>query len=207
MKRLTALCLSLVVPAFASANIIPTGTSIAGASGGPYTWTYDMQLSGDQDARAGVIPPGLSVPHADPSYGAFVTIYDFEGYVAGTCSGPSGWTCAVQALGYTPDDVLPTDKASVLNLTWFYTSGPTITGDPSGADLGSFSAQSIYNTIELVSYAARGHKNNGSAIGTVADNVGTTRGPVALAIPEPSSLALTGMGLLMLGYKARKRRA
>lgn len=208
MKRLSALCLALILPAVASANIIPTGTTVTGAAGGPYTWSYDMQLSSDQDVIAGVIPPSLSVPHADLSYGAFVTIYDFAGYVAGSCTGPSGWTCSVQNVGYTPDDTLPTDDPTLPNLTWFYTSGPTLTGQPSGADLGFFSALSIYNTIDLVSYAARAQKNNGSSAGTTADNVGTTRGPQApLDIPEPGSLALAGMSLALLGYTSRQRRA
>jgi hypothetical protein len=205
MKRLSALCLALILPAVASANIIPTGTNITGA--GPFTWTYDMQMSSDQDAKSGITPPGLSVPHLDLSYGAFVTIYDFAGYVAGSCSGPTGWTCSVQNVGYTPDDTLPTDSPTLPNLTWLYTSGATVTGQPSGTSLGTFSAVSIYDSIDLISYAARAEKNNGSAAGTVADNVGTTRGPVApQEIPEPGSLALAGMSLAMLGYASRKRR-
>jgi hypothetical protein len=206
MKRLSALCLALMLPAIASANIIPTGTAITGAAGGPYTWTYNMLLSSDQDVTVGILPAGPSVPHTDPTYGAFVTIYDFVGYVTGSCSGPTGWTCSVQNVGYTPDDTLPNDSAALPNLTWLYSSGPTLTGQPSGVDLGLFSATSIYDTIDLVSYTGRALKNNGSAAGTVADNVGTTRGPVLLQeIPEPGSLALAGMSLVMLGYASRKR--
>jgi len=185
MKKLSALCLAALLPLMANANIIPTNTSITGAIGGPYTWSYQFQLASDLDVHSGLAPTQTTVPHLNGNTGAFLTIYDFAGYIAGSCSGPSGWTCTAQNVGFTPDDTLPNDDAGLLNVTWVYTSGATLTGDPIGLDLGLFVANSIYNHVDLISYTSRATKNNGASIGTIADNVGTTAGPVALR-PSPS---------------------
>ena len=198
MKKISITCLLALAPVLAAANIIPTLTVIGGTS--PVTWTYNLQLSGDQDVASGLAPSGNPVPHTNLLFGSFLTIYDFAGYVAGTCTGPTGWGCTTQNIGFTPDDVLPVENPTVTNLTWVYTSGPLITGQPNGFDLGFFSAQSIYGESTLVSYAARGIKNDGLAAGTISDNVGDTRGPRALEVPEPSSLLLAGLALSLMAW-------
>ncbi len=184
--------LALTLSTVAMANIIPTSTTIAGT--GPYTWIYNLQLSKDQNVNSGFAPTSNPVPHANLTFAGFFTIYDFAGYVAGSCAGPAGWTCTAQKLGFTPDDVVPTDNANIFNITWAYTTGSTILGQPSGVGLGNFSAQSIYDTPTLVSYSGRGIANSGPQIDTIADNVGNTQGPSST--PEPATLALLGTGIL-----------
>jgi hypothetical protein len=201
MKRLSLICLAALAPAMGWANIIPTGTTITGT--GPYTWTYDLQLSSDQNITPGLPPTVNPVPHVNLSYGGFLTLFDFAGYVDGSCTGPAGWFCTTQNVGYTPDDVAPIDSPALPNLTWVYTGGPVLLGQPNGIDLGQFTAQSIYSARHEISYAARGLKNVGFSQGTIADNVGRTSGPQATAIPEPATLALAGLALLMVGTKRR----
>ncbi len=204
MKKLSLICLAALAPAFAMANIIPTGTTITGA--GPYLWSYNLQLSGDQNAVSGPAPSTNPVSNLDLTFGSLFTIYDFDGYVAGTCLGATGWECTAQNVGFTPSDVGPVDNPGIVNLTWVYTSGPVLSGIPNGLDLGTFSAQSIYDTITTVSYAGRGIKNVGSQAGSVGDNVGMTQGPGS-PIPEPGSLALAGLGLLGLILVGRRKGA
>jgi hypothetical protein len=196
MKRFSLLCLlALTLSTVAMANIIPTSTTITGT--GPFTWTYDLQLSKDQNINSGMAPISNPVPHDNLTFAGFLTIYDFAGYVNGSCSAPTGWSCTAQNLGFTPNDVMPSDNPNIVNLTWSYLSGPTIMGQPQGVDLGLFSAQSIYNAPTMVSYTARGIANAGPQVGSIADNVGNTQGPTPT--PEPATLGLLGVGLTFLG--------
>lgn len=193
MKRLTLLCvLALTLCTVAMANIIPTSVTITGT--GPYTWTYDLQLSKDQNVNSGLAPTANPVPHINLSFAGFLTVYDFAGYVGGSCTGPAGWTCTTQNVGFTPDDVIPVDNPNLVNITWAYTFGPTLLGQPNGIDLGLFSAQSIHKTPTQVSYSSRGIANEGPQEGTIADNVGNTQAPSP--VPEPATLALLGGGIL-----------
>jgi hypothetical protein len=185
----------------ASANIIPTNTSISGT--GPYTWTYQAQLSADQSAFSGPTPTINPVSNLLNVAGSFFTIYDFAGYVGGSAAGPTGWTATTQNVGFTPSNVTPVDDINIVNITWTRTSGLTLSGQPSGIDLGNFTAQSIYNTPILVSYTSRGLANAGPQAGTIADNVGNTQGPAA-RVPEPGTLMLLGLGLV--GFAGLRRK-
>jgi len=53
----------LVLCASATANIIPTSTTITGT--GPLVWSYDLQLSIDQNFDSGIAPTSSPVPHGN----------------------------------------------------------------------------------------------------------------------------------------------
>jgi hypothetical protein len=208
MKTLSAACLLALAPAAAMANLTPVYTgNVAGP--GFFTWTYNVQLASDQDVNAGTPPASNPVGPSNAGTGGFLTIYDFYGYIAGSCAGPTGWSCTAQNVGFTPFDVAPIDRPDIVNLTWVYTSGPDILGaaiSNAGTDLGNFTANTLFSLTDTVSYAARGIKNNGLQAGSTADNVGSATGPrdVTLEIPEPGSLALMALGLGFVGMTRRK---
>ena len=210
MNRFTAVTLmNLALCGLTQANITPTNTSITGS--GPFIWTYNLQLSNDQNVNSGAAPSTNPVAHANQAFAGFFTIYDFGGYINGSCTGPVGWTCTSQNIGFTPDDVVPFDNPAVANITWVYTSGPTILGQPLGKDMGFFSAQSIYNVPTQVSYAGRGVKNIGGSIGSTADNVGNTQAPLSIGLvlvtPEPAFTGAVGMVLVLLALMKLRPKA
>ena len=206
MKRISALCLLALGPTIGMASIVPTSTAVTATGTGTFKWSYGLSLASDQNVNSGSLPITTTiVPRENAGRGGFLTLYDFEGYVAGSCTSPAGWTCSVQRLGYTPDDVASIDKRLFDNITWAYTTGAAVLGQPTGVELGVFSAVSVYDQSKRVSYAARGVKNKGVSAGPIADSVGTTLAPMAPGdVPEPGSLALAGLGLLLM---ARMRAA
>ena len=202
MKKYLLLTALALMPSFAAhADIIPTNSGISGGPGA-YVWSYQAQVTQDQTAFAGHAPASTPVQHADTTGGAFFTVYDLAGYIGGTCTSPTGWSCTVQNIGFTPDavnPVAPPDNPNIVNLTWSYNQGDPIVG---AQEVNDFMATSAFNAMTSTSFAARATKNTGSQAGTFVDNVGNVSGPVGL--PEPASLGLLGLALAGIAFRRRK---
>jgi hypothetical protein len=205
MKRFSLLSvLALALCAIATANIIPTNSGIT-ASGANYVWAYTATLAADQEVfpgNANPAPSGNPTPGQGTSVDAFFTIYDFAGYVTGTCAGPTGWACEVQLVGITPSDVLPTDSGSIVNITFYYTGSAAINPSDLGntVNLGTFTATSTFSNAVQVYYTTRAESNQ---TGTITDNIGSTQAPSG--VPEPVTFGLVGLGLIGLLGVVRAR--
>jgi hypothetical protein len=140
--------------------------------------------------------------------GDYFTIYDFNGYIAGSAFAPADWDISVQATGIdVPGQVGITDSAGVDNITFTYVGVATIFGpvNPVGG-VGAFGAESINcDTKGLGQYAAFSHKQNPGQPdnNTEQGNQGHLVTPAA--IPEASSLMLLVPGLVPLGIMLRRR--
>ena len=182
-----------------TAGLLPSSVDVTPESGN-YRWTYAIVLPTDMKLQAG----------------NFFTVYDFGGLVAGSVVAPDGWTVKVTNTGPTPDRLNPQDDAKIPNLTWTYT-GATI---PSGQlGLGNFAATSTFDKQGVSFLTAR---TNRSSDGLSDSNITDTTVPVGSGItpppveppsppvpgvPEPTTLALAGLGLpVVLGRWLRRRK-
>jgi len=137
----------------------------------------------------------------------YFTIYDFNGYVAGSEFAPAQWAISVQNVGITPAGQLLTDNPAVVNLTFTYTGAASIIGpvNPVGG-IGAFGADSTSAAIKaLGQYASQTHKQNPGQPdhNTLQSNQGFVVTPAA--VPETSSLMLLVPGLVPLGIMLRRR--
>jgi hypothetical protein len=179
---------TLVFAGFANATITPVlDAGNPTVDGSNYLWTYQINLSADEELNASI-----------PAGGSYFTIYDFVGYVGGTVAATApNWTAQALLTGETPSTQLVTDDPGIWNLVFTYTG--SITEGPLNID--GFSAESIYGQINAngtFSYQAQKTAN------TSAPDQG--QGPVDIpqAIPEPASMALSGGGLIGLAVLRRK---
>jgi len=190
----------LTAPTTARAGLVPVQVSVV-PDGGMYRFTYAIVLPTDS-----VLRPG-----------DYFTIYDFDGFVDGSqmASGSAyspNWTFSASKTGPTPSGVAPDDNPDITNLTWKYT-GAEINIDAS-VGLGNFWALSLYPDTTDSWFTA----STGTSSGVPDHNVTPTIVPVPKApgtpppgVPEPTTLALAGLGLPFLvafrwrnAHRARK---
>lgn len=179
---------TLLMGAKAEAGFTITLASVTGS--GPYTYNYTAQITAGDEIRTG----------------DFFRIYDFYGYVPGSISAPAGWTASTALVNPTPPPnvLIPLgDDPAVTNLIWTYTAAPTIVGPTT---IFNFTAQSNLILVgNTKNYVGRNTQGGGPTAGQPVDAVGEVRVP---AVPEPTSLISTSLGVVALGlFHARRKRS
>jgi hypothetical protein len=178
----------------ARASIVPSLTSITPLGGSTSRWSYEGSLNPAEKVVAG------------DSF----TIYDFTGFVSGSDLEPAGWSFNSSNTGLTPTGLLPlvnipggiTDSSGIPNLTWTYIGSAAIAGP---ADLGAFSAVSLYDSTKLTPFSSETTEQAGFTAGSKVDNFGWTATPAPVT-PEPCTLALLGLGAAPLALRRRRSR-
>jgi hypothetical protein len=170
-------------------------------SGGVYTYTYDILLSKDSNVNLAKDP-------------AFVTFYDFRGYVAGSAqvsssyAGSGSWNITEQAYGKTAFGTNPTDAADT-NITFNYTNSATFVG-PKDPFL-TVTLQSIYGLNPNGQFTEYTGQTIATADNSLQGNIGLVWGPNLSGFggnggpgntPEPGTVAMlvssTFGGLFMI---------
>ncbi|HST31299.1 MAG TPA: hypothetical protein VLK27_10730 [Chthoniobacterales bacterium] len=163
-------------------DIIPSLSNITGSAPN-FSWNYSANVTVDE-----------TVNHND-----FFTIYDFSAIMPTTTTQPAGWTFSTALIGPTPGKVLPTDNASLWNLTWTYTGTTAI---PGASALGIFSAVTGTDQLKTGQFTAEATRSN-DPTNTKIDNIGSVNVPV----PESTSLLpLIGVCAAALVFAPRLRR-
>jgi hypothetical protein len=159
--------------------------------GNAFEYTYSVMLTDGTALRAG----GAGMNTAN-----FFTVYDIPGLISG--SETYGGVLATnsshteQTMGLTPatEHPFPAETGSLMNVTTFWT-GPDVTG---GLALGTFSFLST-DPLGSAMLAFTGASQNGQNMGLIANNSGEVAGPAASPSPEPRTLLLVAIGLVVVG--------
>ncbi len=189
-RLFTAAFVALAISHSASAGIIPASVTVT-PDGGNFRWTY-----------AAVLPTNLLLQS-----GNYFTIYDVGGLVPGTISTPSGWTARASPEAFATPIPNPHDTGLAPDpyiITFTYT-GPTITGQ---VGLGNFMFDSTIGKGSTLPWAA---SNLNALSGATDPNITQTTGPgfheiLRPLVPEPTTLALAGLGLPVIALARRLRR-
>ncbi len=130
--------------------------------------------------------------------GDFVTIYDFNGFVGPAGDPTSGVTvpanfrASSSFVGTNPMMTNPNDSPDILNITLTYIGTPDIT---STANFGPFTIRSTVGPTTVLGVFSSQNTNT-APVTTKINSVSTTMVPGSNAVPEPSSVILTGLGAI-----------
>lgn len=175
----------------AQAGLIPVNVSVHPDSGN-YRWTYGVVVTTDVSVN-----PGDSF-----------TIYDVYGLISGSAVMPANWSVSEAMTTPPHPGTLPFDDPTVPNVTFTYNGLTPIMGQ---AGLGNFSIISMYNDVAVGDFTSSAHRQ---VDGRVEYNITTTDVPAppdnpdggVHQTPEPSTLALFGVGLPLAAVARRWRR-
>jgi hypothetical protein len=170
----------------AQAEIIPATVTTA-PDGGYVRWTYSVVLPTDMKLQSG----------------NYFTIYDITGLVPGTIQAPPNWTATTALTTTPPAGLHPHDDPTLPDVTFTY-NGPVI---PTGqVGLGNFWFDSTSGFSTSVDFTAQ---NPQASTGNIDRNIVSTVGPAqheGFATPEPTTMALAGLGLPLVGAARLLRR-
>lgn len=174
----------------ARAGLIPASVTITPEAGN-FRWTYAIVLPTDMKLQAG----------------DFFTIYDFGGLVPGTNASPADWNFSTMKTTPPPVGLAPNDDPKIDDLMFTYT-GPTI---PSGQlGLGNFWAVSTVGTSVKTEFTAQNPQaSTGEIDRNIVDTIAPGVPPVIqppAGVPEPTTLALAGLGLPLVGARLFRRK-
>lgn len=190
MTRMMILALAVVSVGFTLSNesqagLLPVNVTITKDTSN-YRYSYGVVLTSDSTLKNG----------------DFFTIYDFQGLQAGTNTQPDGFTFSSATVGPTPGGTIPSDNASLDNVTWTYNGPDTVVGQ---TGLGNFMVQSQYGVTTEGVFTSMTHRQ---VDGQTDANITETEVPVPVgpSVPEPTTLALVGIGLPLAGFMRYLRR-
>jgi PEP-CTERM motif len=193
---LATLMLGLSSAALANTIVVSPSPIVVGPVGGPFTWSYGVNLDGNSQINNG----------------DFFTIFDFAGFIAGSQSVVAGWAASSALVGTCPAQApfpalcAVADDPLVPNLTWTRTGG-VILGPGAGASapLGNFSAMSNSNVPRNDFFVSQDQDNQTVPATPNEGAGGNTNVPQQVPVPEPASLLLLGGGLLAVARARRKK--
>lgn len=171
---------------------VPVGTNFA------YDYRIDFGAGTNPDIGA-----GTGTERLDP--GDFVTLYDVAGPLSplvGPPIAPANFTAAVNLIGANASGTAPFDNPALSNVTFVYT-GPTVFTDTL---FTGFRIVTTQNAVANIAYTSETTDAQGVEAGSPIGHIGTARGPLGI-IPEPGTVALTGIGGLIGLFMFRRRRS
>jgi len=195
MKRIARFgVLAAALSAIASADIIVTLDSGPVSNLPNFNWTYTATLKS-----------GSTLDNGD-----FFTIYDIGGFGPGApIANPvimpgSNWISSIQFLGINGFSQAPADSGLFYNVTFTFTGVSPIVAASDvilGGGAGAFGYTSSANTSHVGTFSATSHATvdsvmqGNTSIVTVA---GTS------SVPEPTTMFLSGGGLIVIGLLRRR---
>jgi hypothetical protein len=197
MKRFAIFAVGVAaLSAIASGDVILTLNSGPVSNLPNFNWTYTATLKSGSSLNSG----------------DFFTIYDIGGFGPGVpIANPvimpsSNWNSSIQLLGLNGFSQTPSDSGLFYNVTFTFTGASPILAASDvtlGGGAGAFGYTSSANTSHIGAFSATSHA---TADGVTQGNTSIVTVAGTPSVPEPTTMFLSGGGLIVIGLLRRRRK-